>query len=206
MPRPVSDPIRRVIWQRWQSGPTAAPIAEALSLPPRTMRHLVQRFRRQGASALRPGYHGAAAAPEGDLVLQTALALRRQHPRWGAPLIRSFLRRDHPDRAIPVARTIPRWFRRHGAARPPHSESPEPLRHRAERPHDVWQMDASERIRLAHGQEVSWLRIVDEYTGAFLLTRVFSLGTVDGRARLGDSRDPAAGVRPLGPAEPHPCG
>lgn len=63
-------------------------------------------------------------------------------------------------------------------------------------------MDAFERIRLADGTEVSGLRIVDDYTGAFLLTRVVSLGTVDGHACLRDPRDPAAGVGPLGPAEP----
>ena len=67
-------------------------------------------------------------------------------------------------------------------------------------------MDASERIPLADATEVSWLRIVDEYTGGFLLTRVFSLGAVDGRAGVGDRGDAAPSLRALGPARPHPRG
>jgi DNA-binding CsgD family transcriptional regulator len=41
MPRPVPVPIRALIWQLWQRGHTAAQIAEVLSLPPRTVRHLL---------------------------------------------------------------------------------------------------------------------------------------------------------------------
>src|SRR5207249_11886049 len=99
------------------------------------------------------------------------------------------LLRDGPTAAVPSARAFQRQFRRHGLARPLRSEVPPTPRQRALGPHDVWQMDASEPIRLADGTEVSWLRIVDEYTGAVLLTRVFSLGTVDERACCGDRRD-----------------
>ena len=206
MPRPIPDPIRAMIWSRCQLGQTAAQIADELSLPPRTVRHLVQRFRRDGPSAVRPSYHRRPADRPPTGVLATAWALRRQHPPWGAPLIRSLLLRDHPDRDVPSARTIQRLFRRHGAGRPPRSESPPPPRDRALSPHAVWQMDASERLPLADGTEVSWLRIVDEYTGAFLQTRVFSLGAVDGRAGRADRHRPAAGVPALGPARPHPRG
>ena len=44
---------------------------------------------------------------------------------------------------------------------------------RAAVPHDTWQMDASEQLRLGSGQGISWLRLVDEYSGAFLGTTVF---------------------------------
>ena len=37
---------------------------------------------------------------------------------------------------------------------------------RARTPHHTWQMDASEHLALADGSEVSWLRVVDEATGA----------------------------------------
>ena len=40
----------------------------------------------------------------------------------------------------------------------------------------------------------------------FLLTRVFPLGAVDGRAGPRDARGPAAGLRALGAAGPHPRG
>src|SRR5262245_41020939 len=208
MPRPVPDPIRAVIWRRCRLGQTAAQIAEELDLAPRTVRRLVQRFGSRGEPALRPGYRrrppDSETRPGGLLAI--AWALRQQHPLWGAPLIRSLLLRDYPQSQVPSARTIQRLFRRLGAGRPPRPEAPPPQRRRAERPHEVWQMDASERIAPADATEVCWLRIVDEYTGAFLLTRVFSPGAVDGRAGGPNGRDPAPGLRDLGPAGPHPRG
>jgi hypothetical protein len=205
MPRPTPEPIRSAILRRCRDGQGAARIAAELSLPPRTVRRLVRRLRDGGEPAIRPGYRRPAAA-DPDPAREAAEALRREHPGWGAPLIRSLLLRDHPGRPIPSARTLQRWFRRHGPPRPPRPEAPEPHRGRADRPHDVWQIDASERIRLADGREVSWLRVVDEFTGAFLLTRVFSRGAVDGRAGPRDARDAAAGLRAVGPAGPHPHG
>ena len=47
---------------------------------------------------------------------------------------------------------------------------------RARKPHAVWQMDASELIRLKSGKLVSWLRIIDECSGAVLWTKVFPQG------------------------------
>lgn len=184
MPRPLPVPLRRAIWNRWQAGHDAPQIAEELSLAPRTVRHLLQRFRERGAAGLGPDYRHPPVATDArrEAARQAALTLRREHPRWGAPLIRSLLLRDHPTAAVPSARTLQRWFRRLGLVRPPRSELPPPTQRRATRPHEVWQMDASEAIPLATGAEVCWLRIVDEFTGAVLLTRVFSRGTLDGRA------------------------
>jgi hypothetical protein len=44
---------------------------------------------------------------------------------------------------------------------------------RAERPHQGWQTDASEDLRLQGKQRACWLRVVDECSGAFLKTLVF---------------------------------
>jgi hypothetical protein len=49
---------------------------------------------------------------------------------------------------------------------------------RAAVPHAVWQIDASEYIALATGQRVSWLRVIDECSGAVLQTVVFPLSLV----------------------------
>jgi DNA-directed RNA polymerase specialized sigma24 family protein len=62
MPLPVPVPIRELIWQRWQRGQSAPQIADVLSLPPRTVRHLVQQFRSRGEAAIRPGSPPARAA------------------------------------------------------------------------------------------------------------------------------------------------
>jgi hypothetical protein len=64
MPLPVPVPIRELIWQRWRRGQSAALIADVSSLPPRTVRHLVQQFRSRGEAAIRPGSPPARAAEE----------------------------------------------------------------------------------------------------------------------------------------------
>lgn len=45
---------------------------------------------------------------------------------------------------------------------------------RAVRPHEVWEMDASEQIRLLAGRPISWLRLADEFSGAVLQTTVYA--------------------------------
>ena len=57
--------------------------------------------------------------------------------------------------------------------RPPAGRRAAASTSRAEKPHQTWQIDASEHIRLADGAEVCWLRILDEATGAVLRTDVF---------------------------------
>ena len=44
---------------------------------------------------------------------------------------------------------------------------------RATEPHETWQMDAKEHIRMKNREEVSWLRMIDECSGAVLWTVVF---------------------------------
>jgi hypothetical protein len=192
MPAPIPVPIRRTIYQRWQQGQDAARIAQELDMAPRTVRHLIQRFRHRGEAGIAPDYRGPEGIDDANrhAARQAALALRRQHPRWGAPLIRSLLLRDRPAAAVTSARTLQRWFSREGLGRPVRSQEPTPPRGRATRPHEVWQMDASEDLATAGGR-VSWLRIVDEFTGAALQTRVFSRGTVDERAGGDDHRGAA---------------
>jgi transposase len=190
-------PIRQAIWQRHQRGQNAMTIAHALNLPPRTVRHLVRRFQRRGNDALAPSYrYGSASLSDTDEVQQQALALRQQHPTWGAGLIRVILRRQAE--TLPSERTLQRWFHKAGLGPAPAGRRPTPNSQRAEVAHEVWQMDAKERVKLKTGTQVSWLRIVDECSGAVLWTVVFpprELGA--GRARGGASRT-ASGFSALG--------
>ena len=65
-----------------------------------------------------------------------------------------------------------RWFHQAGLGPAPKGRRPALNPPRARQPHDVWQVDAKERILLQSGQRVSWLRIVDECSGAVLWTVV----------------------------------
>jgi hypothetical protein len=71
---------------------------------------------------------------------------------------------------------LQRWFRQAGLAPAPRGRRPHSGSGRARQPHEVWQVDATEHVRLANGQQVSWLRIVDEHTAAVLDTTVFPHG------------------------------
>jgi hypothetical protein len=84
------------------------------------------------------------------------------------------LQEFNPDTPLPTTRTLQLWMEQEGLARPPlrRPQLPQAER-RASQEHQVWQMDAAEHIRLASGQQASWLRVVDEYSGAVLATVLF---------------------------------
>ena len=92
MPRPIPLPIRQAMFRLWRQGRNTSQIAEALGLPGSTVRRLVGRFRRHGPAGVPPDYPRAptdeAEFPE---MAQAALRLRREHPTWGAGLIRVHL-------------------------------------------------------------------------------------------------------------------
>ena len=151
MPAPVPLPIRRALWERLQRGESAAELAEAFGLAPRTVRGLRSgggSGARRGSAPTRPG---PTPPPAGHPAYAPALHLRREHPGWGAGLIRVMLGRQGVT-PRPAVRTTPAVVRpgrarpRPGraAARPPSGGGPT-------RPHGVWQVDAAEDIGLAGG-------------------------------------------------------
>jgi transposase len=201
MPQPIPMPVRQQIWSRCLQGQDASTIARALGLCPRTVQQLVQRFRQGGQEALPPGYHAprlAASSPEH--LVREAVFLHQEHPSWGAGFIRVRLQLRHPTLTIPSERTLQRWCRHTRLPPAPSGRRPIREQHPAHRPHGVWQMDASERIRLATGASVSWLRSVDEFTGAVLSTRVFPLNLLESGAPPRNPTLLAPAISPLGAA------
>jgi len=179
MPRPIPLPVRQMIRKRFQQGHTPAAIAQQLGLPPRTVRHLLQRFADE-ESRLAPDYERCGRPPKQQPrpVITAALQLRQQHPTWGAGLIRVMLTqsKEYRHQQIPCQRTLERWLARLGEPPAPPGRRPDVQRDRAERPHDVWQVDAADQMRLGSGCQASWLRAVDECSGAVLGTVVFREG------------------------------
>jgi transposase len=209
MPPPTPMPLRQVIWQRAQRGQPAHAIAQDLGLPARTVRHLLQRYDEQGGQALAPSYGacGRSRTQANDTLCDEALGLRRDHPTWGAGLIRVFLRRHHPRANLPAERTLQRWFHQEGLGPAPRGRRPAAGDvERASWPHEAWQMDASERIPLKNARRVCWLRVVDECSGAPLWTRVFPPGVLGGGRAWGRSGRTASGLPSLGPTVALPSG
>jgi transposase len=174
MPSPIPVPLRRAILRRWQKGESVASLAEELRVSVRTVRHLVRRFAERGENGLEPDYARCATnkMPTNSDRFQKAIEMRKQHPGWGSGLIRIYLQeQDNED--CPSERTLQRWFRRSTVSPAPPGRRPASDERRARHPHDIWQMDAVDQLRLASGQQVSWLRLVDECSGAVLQTTIF---------------------------------
>ena len=206
MPRPTELASRLTIARMARLGATAPEIARQLELPVSTVRDLIRRAA-QAESSDRPvadlnprydacGRHAGPASP----LLEAVLALRRQHPGWGAVRIRIELAGMDVGAEIPSDRTLQRWLRRHGLAPAPSGRRRAESRHRAQRPHAVWQVDAADQKRLATGEMISWLRVVNECSGAALHSRVFPPGLFRPGARRAGAGRAADMPGPLGPA------
>jgi hypothetical protein len=177
MPRAIAVPIRRVSLERWKRGQTVSEIAAALGLLPRTVRRLLRQAQGgQGSVAPAYGRCGWRRPWPNPRLYADALEMRRQHPPWGAGLIRVFLQDHWPNEPLPTERTLQRWFRRAGLGPAPQGQRPPRFRYRATRPHEIWQMDATEQIHLQKGKRACWLRIIDEFSGAIFHTKVFPVG------------------------------
>jgi Helix-turn-helix domain len=201
MPAPLDPHIRRRIFARWQQGRTPADIAFELHLAPRTVRQLCQRFRELGKISLDPSYYRRPPAPP-TRTIQKALLLREQHPTWGAAYILLNLRQRHPElEDLPSERTLQRRFREARQPPAPPGRKPPANRALAARPHEVWQMDAVEQCPLQTGENISWLRWVDEYSGAVLGTVVFPRRDVWPSAGHGGGQRFAPVFSALGPAD-----
>ena len=209
MGRPISVPQRQVIFEKATLGHGAGEIASDLELNPETVRKLIARFRKAGVQCLAPDYSrcGLKQPRRVDAgLIEAAMAMRRQHPSWGAGIIRVRLAEQHPGPAVPGVRAIQRGFAEAGLNPAPTGRRCDGPGRRAERPHQTWQLDAADQMRLADGRMASWLRVVDECSGAFLVTVVFPPRVLEHRAGSPDPGRPPGCVRGLGDAGTDPGG
>lgn len=200
MPRAIPVAVRQLLWERHRRGEPTAALAGAYGVSPRAVRALCRRLRLGGPEALRPRYHAPPAPPHAKPAACRAdvLQLRREHPTWGAAWLLTILQQRFPDRPWPAPRTAQRWLQAAGLNPAPRGRRPASNAGRATQPHEVWQMDGAECIRLANGEQVCWLRVVDELSGAALQTTIFPPApAVPGRYVAGPG-GLAPGLRPLG--------
>src|ERR1017187_9419384 len=119
MPRPLSVPLRQEIVRRCQQGTPLTRIAADLAIPYGTVRNIWRLFRRHGGEGLAPNYRscGRPVPPRIQDLLHLACELKRQHPAWGAGLIRLQLPNPAPEPRLPSVRSLQRAFVRAGVHR-----------------------------------------------------------------------------------------
>jgi hypothetical protein len=180
MPKALSLSLRQQLFALHQAGLGAPQIAQQLSLSARTVRHLLRRWRlapEPQAVDLKPLFQhsGRLLDPSRQAVYQSCLQLRTLHPGWGAGRIRLELLGLYSRFAVPPTRTLQRWLLGAGLAPPPALQVVGETDHRrATHPHQCWQMDAVECLRLGDGSGACWLRLSDECSGAILWTEPFA--------------------------------
>ena len=201
MPAAIPRPIREELIRRHQAGEPLTEIAEALGLSYRAARGLWRRFRERGEKGLDNAYAncGVPGPRFPKEVCQAALALRREHPRFGAGLIRVKLQDQFPGQALPSERTLNRWIQEAGL-QPLRGRRPKVPADWAKAPHEVWQIDAKERLRLADGTDSSQLSVVDEGSGGALGAVPFPPLALEPGAAAGGPKGAPRAVRVLGAA------
>lgn len=204
MPASIPLPVRRTILRRWQKGDSVAKLAADLHLSERTVRNLVRRFAQLGDAGLAPDYARCSTkkVPADSVPFQKAIEMRQLHPRWGGGLIRVML--HEADVPCPSVRTLQRWFQGGKLAPAPPGRRAASEKRRACVPHETWQMDAVDQLRLGSGEKVSWLRLVDECSGAVLATVIFPPRLLGLGATRDGARDVAPGFFEVGNAWEHP--
>jgi len=179
MPSPIANSIRETIVERRQKGESLWSISSELKLSYETVKHLWQHWLKTGR--IEPNYQQAKrrGTRQFQEIYEQAIQMKREHPRWGAQLIRLELE-NLSDTRLPSVRTLQRWFREAGVSR---SASIQQQRvksvQRGQTVHQVWAVDAKEAIWLQDGSWASWLIITDEASGALLTTSVFPPAELD---------------------------
>jgi hypothetical protein len=192
MPRALPLPLREQVIDLRCQGHSPAAVAHALHVKERTVRHLWGRYQQRGRAGLETDYArcGRPGCRFPAELVEAALALKRQHPRWGAGFIRIELAERFPDTALPGMRTLQAWFAA-ATLQPARAQRPPMERERAQEVHAVWEMDAKERMRLGDGSGTSTLTVTDEASGAMLGTEVFPPVSLDAGRDDGGASGPA---------------
>ncbi len=137
----------------------------------------------QGLRASRRGRHPTGCLSRFDArVTEKALALKRQHPRWGPKRVRVELVRAAEFQNLPLPRRsqLAAFFKLRCpecvASRHPRPSPPAPLPH-ATGVHEMWQLDMQEGLRLGDGGCATVCNIRDPVGAAIIASHAFQVAT-----------------------------
>jgi transposase len=149
------------------------------SLNTNTIRSWCLRWNASSESGLVPRYHrcGRHVDTEAQRGFRLVRLTAHLHLEWGIPYIVSQIRVKYPDLPLQSIRHYQRLIKRDKKDAVSTVKMPkEPPLDQSREPHDVWQIDAKERIPLTgdEGKEACYLNITDEKTSAVLHAKAFS--------------------------------
>jgi transposase len=184
---PLTEAERERIYQGLLQGKTQVEVAIELGRSIHVVRKWWRRIREKGAQGLRNRKRGPKA--KGILsrfeprVAQTALRLKRSHPRWGADRVLTQLKQDPrfegvdlPDRsrlAVLFKEECPECVAKHQPRAPAPSAPPQ-----ATAAHEVWQLDNQEKVVLQDGEIAVICNVRDPVGAAMIASRAFAAKTV----------------------------
>ncbi len=183
---PLTEAERERIYQGKLQRKTESEIAAALERSVEVVHKWCQRIRQEGLAGLRTRRRGPT--PQGvlsrfdPLMAQTALSLKRSHPRWGPDRVLVEMGQDARFRGqvLPDRSRLSVFFRAKCpecvAASSPRSPKPSapPL---ATAVHEVWQLDNQEKIELRDGEIAVICNVHDPYGAAMIASRAFAAKT-----------------------------
>lgn len=166
---------RRLIVSERLVGKSLLTISEEQNISYSTVKRIWSRYQKEGMLGLLPQYKVCGSGgSKYEKIYELALALKAEHPSWGSPYILTILSKQYPNRKLPQARTLQKWFSKLNLNKPK-VDRPQQVNVDVQSVHDCWQIDAKEHIILSDDSKHCYLTTVDVHSGIALEAPVFSL-------------------------------
>jgi transposase len=165
--------IRKQIVELKQSGKKHLEVSDSLGISQETSKSIWKRYKLEGDHCLVAKYKncGRTISESEEKNFRLVRFLKQLHPDWGIKFICMKIEEKFSHLKL---RSVRQYQSR--LSKDKLHKSKLPIAENAERakfPHDTWQIDAKERVKLLDGTEVCYITVVDEASGAILATRVF---------------------------------
>jgi len=168
--------MRQKVIEQWRSGASYAALSRQYGFTYNTVRNWCCRYQAGGDAGLLPNYAkcGRRVSPEHEKLFRLVRLTKHLHPGWGIPYIVQRIEQQYPDVDLQSIRHYQRRLSEATKKLPKATLPKSEKAHKSSRVHQVWEIDANERLRLREGQGVCYLNITDEKSGAILKAQAFS--------------------------------
>ena len=173
MKRNIPLSTRKEVVELRLSGKQHLEVAKQLGISQETSKNIWKRYKLEGESGLVLKYTncGRTISESEEKNYRLVRLLKFLHPTWGVKYICLKIKEKFPQLNL---RSVRQYQSRLSKDKIPKSKLPvvENME-KAKTPHDTWQIDAKERVKLLDGTEACYFTVVDESSGAILAARSF---------------------------------